>query len=75
MTRPTNEQAIQYVRDHFATHDYGFVPASFAAVISPAEPTAINVFFDDGRAHIDGVAIFTVWFEDTGDGPFLYGEW
>ena len=58
--------AVEYVRDHFTTYDYGFQPI-ITGVGYANDGNAIEVTFEGG--------VMTVWVEDCGSGAFLYGEW
>lgn len=71
--RPTSSAAIAYVRDHFATHDYGQAATICGCVAGREGEHARDVLFVMGSD--PRPTRFTVWFEPSDDGVRLYGEW
>ena len=73
--RPTDEEAVAYVANHFATHDYDMTIMCVAAGPSPEGEECTDVDFVDARQ--DGPTdkdrmTMTVWYLPSGQ---LYGEW
>lgn len=72
IARPTDEAAVAYVVEHFATRDYDMTIMCIAATPSDQGPECTDVHFIDAREDDGATMIMTVWHEADGK---LYGEW
>jgi hypothetical protein len=70
--------ARAYVESHFAQY-YNSKPVFISAVKTPSdghgEVDAMDITFRFESDRETKTQIMTVWLEDVGNGPFLYGEW